>query len=63
MLSVFNDKQQNPNLGPTLQSLFRAHELILIENEHANQSLSRQGTPRLEHTPKRGVNRHANSPQ
>ena len=55
MVKRIQEAQQNPNLRPTLQSLFRAHELILTENEQkeqANQTLSRQGTPRAEHTPK-----------
>ena len=64
MIKRIQEAQQNPNLRPTLQSLFRAHELILTENEQNEQvNQSGQGTPRAEHTPERGDNRQADSPQ
>ena len=66
MIKRIQEAQQDPNLRPTLQSLFRAHEMTLSQNEpreQVNQALSHQGSPRTEHTPERGEDRSADSPQ
>ena len=66
MIERIHQAQHNPSLRPTLQSLFRAHDLVLNENEQKEQlqrSVSPHGNSRAEQTPEWGRNRETDSPQ
>ena len=63
MIEKIHQAQYNPNLRPTVQSLFKAHELVLIPEERAERLPLSQGNHVDELTTERGNNRETDPPQ
>ena len=63
MVKKLRQAQYNPNLRPTTESLFKAHELVLIPRERAKRIPLPQGNHVDEHTTERGNNRETDPPQ
>ena len=54
--------QQNPLLKPTLQSLFKAHDLVIYDVDVQNQDLAKGETTREDHQEDKEEDRIPNSP-
>ena len=63
MVKKIRQAQYNPNLRPTVESLFKAHELVLIPGERAERIPLPQSNHVDELTTERGNNRETDPPQ